>query len=122
MRHDQAVNIEELRAIAKRCLPRFAFDYLDGGAEDEVTLRRNREAFRSLLWRWRTLVDVSRRTLSTELTGIEGVGPKRARLLLRRFGSVQGVREAPVESVAEAVGRGLAEKIKAGLDRAGRTT
>jgi excinuclease ABC subunit C len=64
----------------------------------------------------------SRRTLSTELTGIEGVGPKRARLLLRRFGSVQGVREAPVESVAEAVGRGLAEKIKAGLERAGQTS
>ena len=33
MRHGEAINIEELRAIAKRRLPRFAFDYLDGGAE-----------------------------------------------------------------------------------------
>ena len=61
--------------------------------------------------------------LSTELTTIEGVGPRRARLLLRRFGSVQGVREASLESVAEAVGPALAERIKARLDRgqAGRS-
>ncbi len=64
----------------------------------------------------------SKRVLSTELTTIEGVGPRRARLLLRRFGSVQGVREAPLASVAEAVGHALAERIKARLDegRAGR--
>ena len=65
----------------------------------------------------------SKRLLSTELTTIEGVGPRRARLLLRRFGSVQGVREAPLESVAEAVGQGLAERIKTRLERgqAGRS-
>jgi excinuclease ABC subunit C len=57
----------------------------------------------------------SKRTLASELTGVQGVGPRRARLLLRRFGSVQGIREADLDSVAEAVGRGLAEKIKAHL-------
>jgi (S)-mandelate dehydrogenase len=75
MRHDQAVNIEELRAIAKRRLPRFAYDYLDGGAEDELTLRRNREAFRNLAWRWKTLVDVSSRNLSTRLLGAPSALP-----------------------------------------------
>ncbi|MEK7282658.1 MAG: helix-hairpin-helix domain-containing protein, partial [Acidobacteriota bacterium] len=60
----------------------------------------------------------TKRTLATELTGIQGVGPRRARLLLRRFGSVQGVREAPLESVAAAVGRSLAGKIKASLEQA----
>jgi len=54
----------------------------------------------------------SRRTLASELTEIDGVGPRRARLLLRRFGSVRGVREATLESLAEAVGPGLAERIK----------
>ena len=54
----------------------------------------------------------SKRTFASELTRIEGVGPRRARLLLRRFGSLQGVREAPLESLAEAVGQGLAERIK----------
>lgn len=75
MRYDEAVNIEDLRAVARRRLPRFAFDYLDGGAEDELTLRRNQAAFRELGWRWRTLVDVSRRTLSTRLLGAPSALP-----------------------------------------------
>jgi hypothetical protein len=39
------VNIEDLRRLAKRRLPKVIWDYLEGGAEDEVTLRRNRAAF-----------------------------------------------------------------------------
>ena len=57
----------------------------------------------------------SRRTVTTELLGIEGVGPRRARLLLRRFGSVRGVREAPLDELAGAVGEKLAGVIKAHL-------
>ncbi len=57
----------------------------------------------------------SRRTVSTALTEIEGVGPARARSLLRRFGSVQGVREAPLAELSEEVGTRLAGKIKAHL-------
>jgi (S)-mandelate dehydrogenase len=104
MRYDQAVNIEELRAIAKRRLPRFAFDYLDGGAEDEVTLRRNREVFRSLLWRWKTLVDVSRRTLSTRLLGAPSalpvvVGPTALNGLFWRDGDLEIARAASAAGV-----------------------
>ena len=57
----------------------------------------------------------SRRVLTTELLEIEGVGPRRARLLLRRFGSVQGVRDASLEALSEAVGPRLAESIKVRL-------
>ncbi|MFQ5878461.1 MAG: excinuclease ABC subunit UvrC [Acidobacteriota bacterium] len=57
----------------------------------------------------------ARRTITSELVGIEGIGPRRARLLLRRFGSLRGVREAPLDALAQAVGRRLAERIKAGL-------
>jgi len=57
----------------------------------------------------------SRRTLGTELLEIEGVGARRARLLLRRFGSVQGVREAASESLAEVVGARLADRIRSHL-------
>ena len=57
----------------------------------------------------------TRRTLSSELSRIEGVGPGRARLLLKRFGSVQGVREAALEALSEAVGARLAERIKSHL-------
>ncbi|MFQ6155681.1 alpha-hydroxy acid oxidase [Micrococcus luteus] len=40
-----AYNVAEFRAAARRVLPAGIFDYLDGGSEDEVTLRRNREVF-----------------------------------------------------------------------------
>jgi L-lactate dehydrogenase (cytochrome) len=40
-----AYNVAEYRAAARRALPTGIFDYLDGGAEDEVTLRHNRAAF-----------------------------------------------------------------------------
>ncbi len=39
------INIEDLRCAAKRRLPRVVFDYIDGGAEDEWTLRANCRAF-----------------------------------------------------------------------------
>jgi (S)-mandelate dehydrogenase len=39
------VNIEDLRHMARRRLPNFSFEYLEGGAEDEATLRRNRDVF-----------------------------------------------------------------------------
>ena len=45
MRVDSAVNIDDLRELARARLPSVVFDYLEGGAEDEVTRRANREAF-----------------------------------------------------------------------------
>jgi len=66
---DGALNIDALRVIAKRRLPRFAFDYVDGGSEDEATLSGNRAAFERLRFRPRTLVDVSQRDTSTTLLG-----------------------------------------------------
>ena len=42
---NQLVSIEDLRQVARRRLPRAIFDFFDGGAEDEVTLRENRAAF-----------------------------------------------------------------------------
>src|SRR5256885_5694307 len=41
----RVLNIEDLRRVAKRRLPRVVFDYIDGGAEAELTLRANCRAF-----------------------------------------------------------------------------
>lgn len=68
-RIEAALNIDELRDIARRRLPRFAFDYVDGGAEDEATLCGNRESFERLRFRPRTLNDVSVRDTSTRILG-----------------------------------------------------
>lgn len=63
------VNIEEMRKQARRRLPRAVFDFIEGGAEDEVTLRRNRSAFERLTFRPRVLVDVSHVDPSTTVLG-----------------------------------------------------
>jgi (S)-mandelate dehydrogenase len=65
----KAVSIEDLRRIAKTRLPRAIFDFFDGGAEDEVTLRANRAAFERVRLLPRVLVDVSVVDLKTELLG-----------------------------------------------------
>lgn len=52
-------NVEDYRQEARRRLPRFVFDYLDGGAEDEVALKENRAAFQGMKLTPRVLNDVS---------------------------------------------------------------
>ncbi|MGH8249589.1 MAG: alpha-hydroxy acid oxidase [Steroidobacteraceae bacterium] len=75
MRCEDAIRIDDLREIAKRRLPKFVFDYVDGGAEDELTLCANRQAFERLRFRPRTLIDVSVRDLSTRLLGAPAAMP-----------------------------------------------
>lgn len=64
-----AASVADYRRIARRRLPRGVFDYVDGGAEDELTLRRNSEAFGRLEFRPRVLSDVGEVDISTSLLG-----------------------------------------------------
>jgi isopentenyl diphosphate isomerase/L-lactate dehydrogenase-like FMN-dependent dehydrogenase len=64
-----AGTIGELRAAARRRLPGVVFDYVDGGAGDEVTLRRNVTALRKVELRPRILVDVSHVDTATTVLG-----------------------------------------------------
>lgn len=59
----------DLRAMAHRRLPRFVLEYLEGGAGDEESLLRDREALRQWHFVPRQLVDVSHRSLATTLLG-----------------------------------------------------
>ena len=63
------LNVEEARRRAKRRLPRVAFDFIDGGSDDEVTLRENRRAFERVQLRPRQLVDVEERDQSVTVFG-----------------------------------------------------
>jgi L-lactate dehydrogenase (cytochrome) len=63
------LSIEDLRRQSRRRLPRAVFDFIDGGAEDEVTLRRNREAFDRVALVPRVLVDVGEVDLATTVLG-----------------------------------------------------
>ncbi len=67
----RAVNIADLRLMAQRRLPKPIFDYVDGGAEDEVTLRENRRAFEEVTFRPRHGVAVPEVDLRVRVLGQE---------------------------------------------------
>ena len=62
-------NLLELEEMARSKIAHASFDYIAGGAEDEVSLRRNREAYDHWALRPRVLVDVSTRDTSTTILG-----------------------------------------------------
>jgi len=64
-----AINIADLRRIAQSRLPRMAFDYIDGGADREITLRENCAAFDKVLFRPRCAVATPSCDLSTTVLG-----------------------------------------------------
>lgn len=63
------VNIEDFRRAARRRLPRAVFDYIDGGAEGEVTLRANVRAFEEVTFRPRSAVATPSCDLRTTVLG-----------------------------------------------------
>lgn len=65
------VNIEDLRLMAKRRLPRVVFDYLDGGADAEITLRENCRAFQDISFCPRQAVRISDFDVRTQVLGSE---------------------------------------------------
>lgn len=67
----RAQGIADLRAMAARRIPAFCLEYLEGGAEDERTLVRNRSAFDAFVFEPRTLVNVSQRDTRSMLFGAE---------------------------------------------------
>jgi (S)-mandelate dehydrogenase len=90
----RALTIEDLRQMARRRTPNFAFEYVEGGAEEEVTLRRNRAVFDDIALVPRTLVDVSNRRLGIQIFGQDSalpflIGPTGFNGFLTHEGDVQ---------------------------------
>jgi isopentenyl diphosphate isomerase/L-lactate dehydrogenase-like FMN-dependent dehydrogenase len=67
----RVVSIADLRTRARRRLPGLVFDYIDGGAEDELTMARNRAAFAEVTFRPRQCVPVPNCDLSTTVLGTD---------------------------------------------------
>jgi 4-hydroxymandelate oxidase len=93
------LNLLDYEAAALETLEREVRDYYQSGADDEVTLRRNREAFERLALHYRVLVDVSRRTLATTVLGTPLsmpvlVAPTAFHRLAHRDGELATVRAA----------------------------
>ncbi len=67
----RVVSIEDLRSLARRRLPRVVFDYVDGGADGEVTLRENRRAFDAVTFRARQAMPVPQCDLRVRVLGFD---------------------------------------------------
>jgi L-lactate dehydrogenase (cytochrome) len=94
----------DFREAARRRLPRFLFDYIDGGSYGEVTLRRNVSDLADIALRQRVLRDVSSIDLSTDLFGETlamplALGPIGLAGMNARRGEVQAVRAAQAAGV-----------------------
>lgn len=115
-------SVQDYRELARRRLPHFLFEYIDGGSYEEVTLRRNLNDLREVVLRQRVLRDVSAGDLRSNLFGQRlampiVLGPIGLAGLNARRGEVQAARAAaragvpftlstvsacPLEEVAEA--------------------
>jgi isopentenyl diphosphate isomerase/L-lactate dehydrogenase-like FMN-dependent dehydrogenase len=96
----RVVNIDDLRRLARRRLPRVIFDYLDGGAEGEITLRANRRAFDALTFRPRLAVGLPDGDLRTTVLGADLAVP----VLLAPVGYSRVMHHGGEEAAARAAG------------------
>lgn len=96
--------VYDYRKLAKRRLPKFLFEYIDGGSYDEVTMHRNRADLERIALRQRVARDVSETDLSTELFGQKyampvALAPVGIAGMNARRGEVQAVRAADKHNV-----------------------
>jgi len=118
----RVVNIEDLRRMAQRRLPRSVFDYLDGGAEAEITLAENCRAFRDVLFRPRSAVavgdcDLKTRVLSHELAFPAMLAPVGYSRLMHPEGEVAAAHaagEAGTGYILSTISGHKLEDVKAG--------
>ena len=104
----RAANVSDYRALAKARLPHFLFEYLDGGACDEITARRNISDLQEIALKQRVLRDVSAIDLSATIFSRKwampiGLGPVGLAGLYARRGEVQAARAAAKANVPMAL-------------------
>jgi L-lactate dehydrogenase (cytochrome) len=99
--HRSVVSIHDLRRLARKRLPRIVFDYIDGGAEDERTLRANVSAFRAITLRPQCAVATPAVNLRTTVAGTTIDFP----FILAPLGSSRMFYPRGEVAAAEAAGR-----------------
>ncbi|BBX96523.1 alpha-hydroxy-acid oxidizing enzyme [Mycobacterium lacus] len=103
-RLDAALTIDDLRRIAKRRTPRAAFDYTDGAADDELSLKRARQAFRDIEFHPTILRDVTNVTAGWDVLGQPvvlpfGIAPTGFTRLMHTEGEIAGARAAAAAGI-----------------------
>ena len=97
-------SVADLRAMARRRVPRALFDYADRGSYDEQTMARNHDDFAALQLRQRVMVDVSRLSVGTTVLGEHwkmpvGIAPTGLTGLFHKDGEIHGARAAQAAGV-----------------------
>lgn len=121
----KAASVSDYREAARRRLPPFLFEYIDGGSYAERTLARNREDLADIALRQRVLRDVSAIDLSTELFGQKlslpvALAPIGLAGMNARRGEVQAARAAESAGVPfclSTVSACSLEEVRAGVER-----
>ena len=103
-RLDAALTIHDLRRIAKRRTPKAAFDYTDGGAEDEISLERARQAFRDIEFHPTILRDVTTVQTGWDVLGQPvvwpfAIAPTGFTRLMQTEGEIAGARAAAAAGI-----------------------
>src|ERR1700735_3315676 len=98
------LNIEDLRELAQRRVPRAIFDYADGGSYDERTIKRNAADLDAMTFRQRVMVDVSKTSLATSFMGTPvsmplAIGPVGLSGLFHGDGEILGARAAAAAGI-----------------------
>lgn len=119
-----AYNIADLREIAQRRLPKGLFEFVDRGAEDEVSLRNNRAAFSRIKLRPRVLVDVSQRSQEVALFGQRqkmpiAVAPTGAAGIMWHEGEIALARAAAAAGIPFTLATGSLTAMEKVVERAG---
>jgi isopentenyl diphosphate isomerase/L-lactate dehydrogenase-like FMN-dependent dehydrogenase len=96
----RATNVEDIRRLARRRVPRVISDFVEGGAEDEVTVRRNEDAFDELALVPKAMVGVAERDLTTTVVGEQLSLP----VILGPAGLARIAHQQGEEAVARAAG------------------
>jgi isopentenyl diphosphate isomerase/L-lactate dehydrogenase-like FMN-dependent dehydrogenase len=100
-RLSRAVNIDDLRELARRSVPKIVFNYIDGGADGEWTLRENRRAFEAVTFRPQQAVAVPSCDLRTRVLGTDLAMP----VLLAPVGYLRVMHPGGEIAAARAAGR-----------------
>ena len=118
-RIDAAINLDDLRKLAKRRLPKIAYDFIEGGLDDEDGLARSEDAFKQYPLVPRYGVDVTTRDQTTTLfgrtySGPVGIAPTGGAGLFRRGGDMmlaEAARDANVPFIMSGAATGLIEDL-----------
>jgi len=97
---ERVVNIEDLRLLARKRVPLSIFDYVDGGADGEVTLRDNRRSWDEVLFRPHNAVHIPKPDLRTSVLGCDLSLP----MMLGPIGFSRLVNSQGERAVADAAG------------------